>query len=52
MSCIEQAIQAEWLSTHLNGGEDRVCLADNAYNDGTLLDSFLCVLDLEDATLW
>lgn len=29
-----------------------MCLADNTNDDGTLLDSFLCVLDLEDAALW
>jgi hypothetical protein len=28
-----------------------MCFADDAYNDWTLLDSFLCVLDLEYATL-
>lgn len=26
-------------------------LADNAYDDGTLLDGFLCILDLEDTAL-
>lgn len=27
-------------------------LADDAYDDGTLLDGFLCVFDLKDTALW
>ena len=37
---------------YLEGGKDSVSLADDAYNDGTLLDSFLCIFDLEDTALW
>lgn len=37
---------------YLQGGEDGMCLADNSNNDGSLLDGFLGVFDLEDATLW
>lgn len=29
-----------------------MCLADDAHDDRTLLDGFLCVFNLEDATLW
>lgn len=36
---------------HLEGGEDGVGLADDAYDDGTLLDCFLGIFDLEDAAL-
>jgi hypothetical protein len=36
---------------YLEGSEDGMCLADDSDDDGTLLDGFLRVLDLEDATL-
>jgi hypothetical protein len=36
---------------YLDGGQDGVCLAHYAYDDGALLDGFLCVLDLEDSAL-
>jgi hypothetical protein len=29
-----------------------MCLAHDAYDDGSLLDSLLCILDLEYAALW
>lgn len=37
---------------YLQCGEDGMSLARYAYYNGTLLDSFLCIFDLEYATLW
>lgn len=36
---------------YLEGGQNGVCLADNSNDYRTLLDGFLCILDLEDAAL-
>ena len=36
---------------YLDCCEYRVCFADNAYDDRTLLDRLLCIFDLEDAAL-
>jgi len=39
------------LAADLDCGEDGVRLADDANNDGTLLNSFLGIFDLEDTAL-
>lgn len=39
------------MAADLDCGEDGVRLADNSNDDGTLLDSFLGIFDLEDTAL-
>jgi hypothetical protein len=36
---------------YLQGGEHGMCLADDAHDNRSLLDGFLCVFNLEDAAL-
>lgn len=48
----EQVRRCKGSKSNLQGGEDSMGLADDAYDDGTLLDGFLCVFDLEDTALW
>ena len=44
-------VSGKWGMTCLERGEDGVGFADDADDDGALLDGFLRVLDLEDAAL-
>nr|GFD49382.1 hypothetical protein [Tanacetum cinerariifolium] len=53
LGCLSVTVisQAAWQVMYLDCGKYRVCFADDADDDGTLLHSFLCVFDLEDTTL-
>ena len=37
---------------YLDSREDGMCLANYTHHDRALLNSFLCILNLENATLW
>lgn len=41
----------DFVIAYLDRREHGMCLADYSYHDGTLLDCFLCIFDLEDTTL-
>ena len=45
------ALGGEWVRADLERGEHGVGFADDADDDGALLDCFLRVLDLEDAAV-
>jgi hypothetical protein len=48
---VRERAQKVGFAADLDCGEDGVSLADDANNDGTLLDGFLGVFDLKDTTL-